>query len=68
MQVNTSRLLGRLLMLEKFFTWGYLKFVFWPSVQRAIDNDEDAILDLEIEFTPDQELSDIVAAKDATKH
>jgi hypothetical protein len=41
------------MMIKKFFTWGYAKFVFIPSLKRAIEAEKE---EFEIVFEPDDEL------------
>ena len=43
-------------MLKRFFTWGYLKFVFWPNVEEKILDGEE----YELEFTPDEDLLEAI--------
>ena len=54
-------------MLDKFFTWGYIKFVLMPEVRRSGINPDDGF-ELEVEFLPDENFIAEIEAREATKH
>jgi hypothetical protein len=44
-------------IFKKFWTWGFAKFVFIPSLKRAMNEMEGDEGEFEIVFEPDEELS-----------